>query len=72
MGELTGLIGNLGDAMLASGVFFILMIFFVVPVCCYKADSSGKVGHEGGEVEMSDQQMEVKEENIENPENSNQ
>ena len=63
MGELTSLIGNLGDAMLASGVFFILMIFFVVPVCCYKGDSGGKVGsHEGGEVEMSDDKpMEEKE-----------
>lgn len=60
MGDITSLIGNLGDAMVASGVFFILMIFFIFPVCCYKQGSAGKVGsHEGGEVEMSDERQQA-------------
>lgn len=67
MGDITSLIGNLGDAMLASGVFFILMIFFIFPVCCYKQGGAGKVGsHEGGEVEMGEEQKQVQEENPEN------
>jgi hypothetical protein len=47
-------LGNLGDAMVASAVFFLLMIFFIYPLCCFKAAEVDSVKpFEGGEeVEM--------------------
>lgn len=52
------LLGNLGDAMVASAVFFLLMIFFIYPLCCFKSmelpDSVKPFSGEGGEVEMND------------------
>ena len=49
VGDVTDVIGNLGTAMVASAVFFILMICFVCPMCCYKNKSADAVKpFEGG------------------------
>lgn len=37
--DVSDLFGNLGWALTASGVFFLLMIIFVLPICCLKRPS---------------------------------
>lgn len=57
IGDITDLLGNLGGAMIASGVFFLLMIFSVIPMCCLsKVDDQSQVfsSKEGGEIEMNE------------------
>jgi len=68
LGDLTSLVGNLGDALLASGVFFLLMIFFVIPMCCFKMGDNNSImayGKEGGEMELAESKDE--QENPEDP-----
>lgn len=55
MDDLASIIGNLGNAMMASGVFFLLMIFFVCPICCFKKHSDAVMSYkEGGALEMQE------------------
>ena len=54
MDDVTSLIGNLGNALLASGLIFVLMIFFIFPLCCFKEDRKGKYKEGGKEVEMGE------------------
>lgn len=66
--EISDLMGNLGSAMVASAVFFLLMIFFVWPMCCFKradaADGVKPFDNEGGEIiEMQDQNIQSSEVN---------
>lgn len=54
IGEVAEPIGNLGSAMIASAVFFLLVIILVWPVCCYKAvDPDSVKPMEGGEFELA-------------------
>ena len=57
IGDITGLLGNLGSTMIASGVFFLFMIFFAFPLCCKTKLSSDAVSaytsKEGGQIEMN-------------------
>ena len=55
VGDIVSLTSKLGNAMVASAVFFFLMIMFVFPVCCYGGGSDAVQAYkEGGEVELSD------------------
>jgi hypothetical protein len=58
--DLASLSGNLGDAMVASAVFFNLMIFFVFPICCFKRlDADSVKPFEGGAaIEMKGNKVE--------------
>lgn len=73
MGDLTSFVGRLGEALLASGIFFLLMIFCIIPMCCFQPGENNSVmayGKEGGEMEMEDKQAEDKQENKVAPETS--
>jgi hypothetical protein len=58
--DLVSPLGNIGSAMVASAVFFILMLFVICPVCCFKRKEDepqgtmeGKTINEGGDaIEM--------------------
>jgi hypothetical protein len=72
MGDLTSFVGRLGEALLASGIFFLLMIFCIIPMCCFKPGENNSVMayKEGGEMEMQDKQVQDKQENKALPETS--
>lgn len=54
MDDVTSLIGNLGNALLASGLIFVLMIFFIFPLCCFQDDRKGRYKEGGNGIEMGE------------------
>ena len=57
VGDIMSLLGDLGSALIASGVFFLLMIFFVLPMCCLTKIPSDSIHNynskEGGSIEIA-------------------